>query len=394
LVDEAVVLQQHFMKLFSKLSYCPRKGWLHNTTFTIEQGKLVAIDSGLKENAKEVDGILVPGFINAHCHLELSYLASQIGKGGGLPNFIKAVISRRNNMSQEARLHAAQFQNKLMEQNGIVAVLDIANTTESILAKENTGINYITALECFDLTPSNTISRWEEILVVKEAFDQALLPNFITAHAPYTVTDQLMKKIAAIPSEFFTIHHMESAQEQSFIDGHQGSLFDMFASMGIPVLERKKYSSSVAFINQYMEHKLNKVWVHNTYATITDLQQLSISDNYFCTCPNANLWIEEKLPPLDLWQQAQLKVVVGTDSMASNSKLCIANELVTIHQHFEDLPFETITQWATINGADAIGLSDRLGSFEIGKTPGFIQLGEVSMERPKYHSGIKITRLA
>ena len=101
---------------------------------------------------------------------------------------------------------------------------------------------------------------------------------------------------------------------------------------------------------------------------------------FFCVCPNANTYIGNPLPDIDLLQQYQAAITVGTDSLASNNQLSILAELQTIHRHFPQIETKELLQWATSNGARALQLNDVIGSFEPGKKPGVLIVSENLME--------------
>jgi cytosine/adenosine deaminase-related metal-dependent hydrolase len=108
------------------------------------------------------------------------------------------------------------------------------------------------------------------------------------------------------------------------------------------------------------------------------LQQTQKNGNalYFCLCVNANQYIGEALPPLELFRQNNCTITLGTDSLASNHQLSITEEINTIRKNFPGIPLEEILGWATINGAAALQMQDILGSFEKGKKPGVVLLQE------------------
>lgn len=109
------------------------------------------------------------------------------------------------------------------------------------------------------------------------------------------------------------------------------------------------------------------VWA-NEYASSNGLKLV------YCLCVNANLYIENKLPPVEMLLNHNCHIVIGTDSYSSNWQLSIVKELKTIRDHFPALKPETILQWATLNGAKALQWDDELGSFEKGKKPGIVLL--------------------
>jgi len=97
-------------------------------------------------------------------------------------------------------------------------------------------------------------------------------------------------------------------------------------------------------------------------------------NTYWATCPNANLYIENRLPNYQHFLDTDAKVTIGTDSLTSNWQLSILEELKTIHQFQSYVPLETLFKWATLNGAEALGYEKELGSITIGKKPGLVLL--------------------
>jgi cytosine/adenosine deaminase-related metal-dependent hydrolase len=120
------------------------------------------------------------------------------------------------------------------------------------------------------------------------------------------------------------------------------------------------------------EHKI--IAVHNTYANKDDLD-FAGNINY-CICLNANLYIENKVPPLELLMSADANIIIGTDSLASNQSLNMWNEIQSIQKHFPDIEVETILKWATSNGASALNINEKYGSFQKGKSPGVVLIND------------------
>ena len=124
------------------------------------------------------------------------------------------------------------------------------------------------------------------------------------------------------------------------------------------------------------------ILVHNTFTTQEDIsfaQQYAsehLSGIHFCLCINANLYIENKVPPIELLMKNNCEIVLGTDSYSSNWQLSIASEIKTIKERHPHIPLPTILKWATSNGAKALNRSDELGSFIAGKTPGVVLLDD------------------
>jgi cytosine/adenosine deaminase-related metal-dependent hydrolase len=114
---------------------------------------------------------------------------------------------------------------------------------------------------------------------------------------------------------------------------------------------------------------------------------------YWCVCPNSNIFIENEIPPLKLLIQEGCKIVIGTDSLASNNKLSILEELKTLHLNFPEVLMEDLICWATLNGARALGMEDEFGVIESGKKPGLLLIQDVDLINMKLLPASYVTRL-
>ena len=125
-----------------------------------------------------------------------------------------------------------------------------------------------------------------------------------------------------------------------------------------------------------MDPQQKTILVHNTTCIPEDISTAhKWSDNiYWATCPNANLFIENKLPNYQFFLDANARMTIGTDSLTSNWQLSILEEMKTIQRFQSYIPLESLLQWATANGAEALGFDDTLGSFEPGKQPGILNI--------------------
>ncbi|MCB0663517.1 MAG: amidohydrolase family protein, partial [Saprospiraceae bacterium] len=127
---------------------------------------------------------------------------------------------------------------------------------------------------------------------------------------------------------------------------------------------------------EHMDPKQRTLFVHNTMTTVEDIEAATKWNKniYWATCPNANLFIENRMPNYQRFLDTNAKVTIGTDSLTSNWQLSIVEEMKTIAKFQSYVDFDTLLQWATLNGAEALGFEDELGSIEKGKTPGLVLL--------------------
>jgi len=318
-------------------------------------------------------GIIVPGFINAHCHLELSHLKGKIPKDTGLVSFLKAVISQRT-ADEEDVLIAMKTNDQLMFENGVVAVGDISNNHLSKSVKLNSKISYHTFVELLGFDPEKAEIVFNKALKLKSDF--APLPASIVPHAPYSVSEKLfglLREYSETHKNLCSMHNQESQAETDFFMNKGGEFLDLYKMLNLDLnFFKARYQSSIQSILPLLSAKQKTLLVHNTYTSPEDIATVLASgiDINWCFCPNANLYIEGRLPDIYQFLANDLKITLGTDSLASNDKLCVLSELKVIKAYFPELPFSQTIRWATLNGAEFLGIDKRFGSIEKGKTPG------------------------
>ena len=337
------------------------------------------------------EGILSPGFINAHCHLELSHLKGQIPRHTGLIDFVFAVMGQRQTSADTLKTSMEEAENA-MWQNGIVAVGDICNTGNSIPQKARRRLAYYNFIELAGWLPAQAAARFATGFECYQAFAQALGTEdhlVLTPHAPYSVSEDLWTLIRPnFKGRTVSMHNQETAAENELFLRGDGAFRSMYERMNI---QRPDFippgTSSLQAVFPEMTGAASILLVHNTFTSASDIARTQEQNSFFCLCPNANLYIENKLPPLALLRSMDARLVLGTDSLASNDQLNILEEIKTIAQHFQDIPTAEMLRWATINGAQALQMDGLLGSFETGKKPGVVLISRVEGTRITAGSG-------
>ncbi len=357
------------------------------------------IDLVAEENAggdiQHHQGILSPGFINAHCHLELSHMKGLIPEHIGLPEFILKIVNERHH-SEDIILQAIADAENSMINNGIVAVGDISNNALTLTQKQLGNLAYHNFIEVSGWKPAIAVPRYENALQVLANFKDALYIEqktnsisksaniSINPHAPYSVSNELWELIQPhFEGAVVTIHNQETpAENQLFKDG-TGNFVSMYQAMNIDQTHFKPSGkTSLQTVLPKMQSASNILLVHNTETSSQDIlfaNQQSIQKNqtiYWCLCPNANLYIENKMPPIEMLRRYNCNITIGTDSLASNQQLNILDEIKTISQYFPEIRLEELLQWATYNGAKALNLFHQFGSFEKGKKPGVVLIND------------------
>ncbi|MEO6499169.1 MAG: amidohydrolase family protein, partial [Mucilaginibacter sp.] len=290
--------------------------------------------------------------------------------------FIKEVLTLRKDAAnaQTAITDAAIQADQEMYDNGIVAVGDIANTDISRAVKEKSKLYYHTFVEVLGFLPDKAEQLFNEALQLLETFKP--LSVSLTPHAPYTVSKELfklIKKYSDTGKNLVSIHNQECEDENKFYRYKLGGFNDLYKHLGIDIDYFKPQArNSLQSIIPLLTSNQEVLLVHNTCTNLKDIYFIKRFDRriHWCFCPNANMYIESRLPKINLFLDQGFNITLGTDSLASNSKLCILSEMRVIQQKFPAISTATLLKWATINGADYLGIDDTKGTLEPGKTPG------------------------
>lgn len=354
-----------------------------------ENGAVVDIidEETAGENVEYFDGILCPGFVNAHCHIELSHLKGKIPKQTGLVNFVQQVMKERtayDEVKHAAMMAAAEE----LYSSGTVAVGDICNTADSLLVKQGSQMHWHNFIEVSGFVGAVAQKRFDAAAEIMEEFSATLKlaakQITLVPHAPYSVSANLFSLInGASANKTLSIHNQECAAENELYVNKSGGFLELYSNFGIDISDfaaTGKRSLESWLPNFTQQQKI--ILVHNTFTKKQDLHFAAnyggVKQLYFCLCPNANLYIEHTLPDVDLMLQENCNIVIGTDSYASNEQLNVYEEVKTICKNFPAIALQNALQWATINGAKALGLDAIIGSFETGKKPGVVLLEAVA----------------
>lgn len=341
---------------------------------------IVQVQNIEKDKIQFYEGIICPGFVNTHCHLELSYLKNKISEGAGLDEFIREVEIHKN-ASEEIISQAIALADQEMFESGIVAVGDISNNNSSFKVKSSSKIKYHTFLEVFAFNPSRAEIVFQNTLKLAEEHNKINSKNkcSIVPHAPYSVSAELFQLIKAKAEknrDVLTIHMQENEDEDLLFLRKEGKILERLKSFGIDAEYFKatgKNSLESTLPNFPKENNL--ILVHNTYSGIReiDFAQEKFKNLFYCFCLRANEYIENKLPNLELFNLKNCNIALGTDSYASNHSLRIIDE-INFALEKTNFKLEDLITYSTFNGAKALKMDKELGSIEKGKKPGIVQI--------------------
>jgi cytosine/adenosine deaminase-related metal-dependent hydrolase len=305
----------------------------------------------------------------------------------GLIEFLCSVVTKRD-FPREVIDQEIIKAEKEMYDNGIVAVGDIGNTADTAEVKSKSSIRWQNFVEVLGFTDEKADENIEHYKKVAQTLEQKLQTSNIkhrialVPHAPYSISPKTFKLINELTKDqIISIHNQEHPAEDVLYKTGGGDYLKLFKIFGInqspfPVTGL----SSIRSVLPYFNNGQTIFLIHNTFMPEEDVvfaKEYAEKNGLklvWCLCINANLYIENKVPPVEMLMKHECPIVLGTDSYSSNWQLSITKEMQSLKNKFPSLSIETILQWATSSGAKALQWDDELGSFEKGKRPGLVAI--------------------
>lgn len=349
-------------------------------TLIIDQnGVVIDVVNRVVPDAEFYEGVLCPGFINAHGHIELSHLQGRILEHRGLDGFIEELIMIRR--LEEVSIEAATKADSDMWNAGIQAAGDICNNESTFKLKTGSPIRYHNFIELYNSDTAFAENTFNKGIALVKVAQQNHLNTSLVPHAPYSVSVELQKMIRSYSDEtgaLWCIHNQETAAENELFISKTGKIAEFFQKLGLLAEWHQPYGiTSLEFVASAFPALPHLLLVHNTFTNADDIAFLKAKDVFnriwFCLCPKANLYIENCLPDIEMLLNHGCKLTIGTDSLASNDALSVWEEIKTIHLHYPHISVADLLTFATQNGADYFGWND-LGCFEKDRKPGVILL--------------------
>ena len=326
-------------------------------------------------------GALVPGFVNAHCHLELSHLHKKFRKGTGMAGFIDQINALRDWASDDVKTELVREWMDKLWKDGVSAVADISNDASSFPVKQSSPIYTRTFLEVFGTEPEDCEGVMESVMKLQDTSEEYGIDAAPTPHSCYTMSPQLLSasSAAGLESGFLSYHSQESQEEEDLLISGTGAMAENRRRAGMSTPPVTGESSLKYFIDRLADvkpapHKEHILLVHNVTLKQEDIDaaKKAFENVYWAICPLSNIFIHDALPPVPLMRENGLKICLGTDSLSSNDDLDMMAELVCLHENFSDVPMAELFRWASRNGAEFLGKENVLGSFAEGRRPGIV----------------------
>jgi cytosine/adenosine deaminase-related metal-dependent hydrolase len=347
-------------------------------------------------------GALTPGFVNGHCHIELSHLHGKFRKGTGMAGFIDQINELRDWAGRDEKVRLTRYWMDKMWADGVSAMADISNDDSSFDVKKSHDMYTRTFLEVFGSEPHMCEGVMEEVTALNATADQAGIDAAPTPHSCYTMSPELLSASAAagLAKGFLSYHSQESQEEEDMIISGTGALAENYKGRNLPTPPVTGKPALLYFIERLLSFSQKPVQgrimlVHNvaTNQESIDAALENLAEPFWTICPLSNIFIHRQLPPLDMMRKNNLAICLGTDSLSSNHILSIVEEIKCLHKHFPHISLEEILTWACLNGAKALGFEEELGSFEVGKKPGVVLIENIDWDKFQLSENSRSRRL-
>jgi len=350
-------------------------GWI-----AIENGRISATGGGpVADGVPEVDlgsVALLPDLVNAHTHLELSYLRGQVPAADAFVAWIQGVIgARRARPDPNAPEIVGAVHDAIAEalRCGTAAVGDISNT---LVTFDPLAASPLAAVVFYELIRFNAT---DAAAIVNQALRQvSALPSSdrvrisLAAHAPYSVSPLVFRAIReAVDHQAhgpYSVHLSESAAEVEFIRNGTGPWRSFLDDVGAWNPEWRPHGASpVDYLDACGFLSAKAIVVHGVQMSDADLARLAGHDATLVTCPRSNVRTGAGIPPVARFYQSGVRVAIGTDSLASTPDLNVFAELAELRQLAPTVPASRLLESATRHGARALGFDADYGTIEPGK---------------------------
>jgi cytosine/adenosine deaminase-related metal-dependent hydrolase len=324
------------------------------------------------------DTLLLPGLVNAHCHLELTAMRGFLEDLDFRSWILRLTTSKRAVLSREMLLDAARFGIAEGLVHGITTYADTCDSGVAFDAMRERGVRGIMYQEVFGPDPSQCHGSLSELRARIDSLrplETALVRVGVSPHAPYTVSDALFSAVASYAREAnlpIAVHIAESQLEQDLVVRGAGSFADGLRARGIPVTPRAR--SPVALLSALGVLEARPLLIHCVRADESDIAIIAETHCAVAHCPASNAKLAHGIAPLAALLSSRIPVGLGSDSVASNNRMDMLDEarLAMLFQRSRlgaaaAIPPVTALSLATLEGARALGLEREIGSLEIGK---------------------------
>jgi cytosine/adenosine deaminase-related metal-dependent hydrolase len=343
-------------------------GWIE-----IAAGRIVRTGRGSLAGPGEDlgDVAILPGLVNAHTHLELSWMAGRIPPAARMVDWIRDLMAARRDGppgGEAQRDTALRDAVQQLEAAGTVLVGDVTNTRESVPYLRDSQLGGVVFNELLGFSETDPAGRVDDAW--RTSVPVPRFENSVVAHAPYSVSPGLFQEIARQhhPPAPLAVHVAESADEIEFLRTGTGPFRDLLEELGAwtgnftpPECDPVEYLRRLGYLQRGM------LAVHAVHLADDALDALRDAGGAVVTCPRSNTWVGAGLPRIAHAYAEGVPVAIGTDSLASTATLSVFDELAELRRIAPDVAAAKLLESATRTGAQVLGYGADFGTLESGK---------------------------
>lgn len=334
----------------------------------VRQGRIVWVgpaEDGGAPSGRVLDlgpGVLLPGLVNAHCHLELSLWAGRLDGSAGFVDWVRRLVAAREGADPSALGRSAGEAIRALVETGTAAVGDVSNTLAHLELLAQADLEAVVFHELIGWDPAGA----ERILAAAEARLARLPPDLpergvrvrLAAHAPHSVSPALFRALASREGPA-SVHLAESPVESRFLADGDAEWDAFLAERGVGgVAFTPPGTSPVRYLDGLDLLRPGLLAVHCVQVDDQDIRLLASHDVWAVLCPRSNLALQAGLPPLPAMIRAGVRLALGTDSLASVDSLDLLQDAAALARAFPEVPASLLVRMATAGGAAALGLAD------------------------------------
>jgi aminodeoxyfutalosine deaminase len=351
-----------------------RDGWV-----AIDDGRIVGVGAAAElpaglEMAREPEPqrasstVILPGLVNAHAHLELSWMRGQVPKGASMPEWAAALMALRRAVATDPlpAIHEAIVE---ASASGTILVGDVANTSATFAPLVRSELSAVIFRELIGFRVDDPVSAIADVQEQLDALpESARLRIALAPHAPYSVSSPLLRALGAhAPDRPLSIHLGESAAELELLRTGGGPWRAVLESVGawnpawrVPACGPVEYLDRLGLLSARL------LAVHGVQFTGDEVARLASAGATIVTCPRSNEWTGAGVPPVARFYESGARVAIGTDSLASVETLSVFDEMAAVRRLAPGVSAARILRSATLDGAAALGFSE-LGAIAPGR---------------------------
>ena len=340
------------------------RGWMK-----VEGGRVVAMGSEAAlppdVEVQQFPGcVLLPGFINAHCHLELTALKNRIPAGKSFPVWVEELRGLTTGLSSEDYRQSVKEGISLLLRGGATTVIDVGNTGDALSVLSESPMRSFALVETLGLDPSLAESRSEHAAsLANQLANTARFRTGVALHAAYSCSRDLLVKVNAFQKERklpVSIHAAESAEEAELFSSASGSLQKYCRSI-FPEAPEHWATSPLRWLEENLLLQEGALVIHGNHLYERDLEILLRRKSTVVHCPSSHAFFGHKAFPYAELRQRGIPVCLGTDSLASGDSLSMLDQIRMFRKNFSEVTAQKALRMATTVAARALKMPRELG---------------------------------